>query len=547
MRIVPVLLLSVTTAFAQQPAQISVRNAASLVDSSHAGIAVDSLIQVDLNPLPGLLPHLDPGTVSLTVEPLVTGVPVTLPILSVSPSFYGVEAYLPANLPLGKARAVLSFNGQQSAPASVNLVASSFGLFPSLAQNILPDGTIQHNQLTYPAHPGQYVTLWGTGLGPARANAVRVLVGGKPFPVEYAGPAPGLKGVDQINFQVPDDPTVPQGCYVALQIDVGAGPYFDFLSNATTLSTSANGGACQHPLGFTADQLAQIDAGRSVPAATINVYALAGPPGGAHPVPGVYTRMESAYAEEFGFSSSSLPLFTEPLLADDAYFACSATNNSFAGSILSVVGPVTDLGNPLILSSGSKTLKLLPQNPNFPIVYQAIIPSPSPTPTPDALPPPFFTAGQWQVSASGSDAVKPFQGSVLFPPQIRATNFASLTTIDRQKDQTIAWDPAGYGDSDIAMITLSGTQSVTQGSTTTTLNESVTCRARATDGHVTIPSSLLAGFAPSTSGNPLAFAQLSVAPRSRQAAIFPISLTNGSTIPALIRYTFSEDWFITFQ
>jgi len=189
LRLIPVLFLSIATAFAQQPIQISVRNAASLAASPNPAIAVDSLIRVDLN----LPPQRDSSTLSLTVQP-ATGSPVALPIVSASP--FDIEAYVPANLPLGKASVVLAFNGQQSAPASINLVASSFGLFPSAAQNILPDGTVEPNQLTHPAHPGQYVTIWGTGLGAARANAVQVLLGGKPFPVVYAGPAPGLKGVD---------------------------------------------------------------------------------------------------------------------------------------------------------------------------------------------------------------------------------------------------------------------------------------------------------------------------------------------------------------
>src|SRR6185437_6905785 len=170
------------------------------------------------------------------------------------------------------------------------------------------------------------------------------------------------------------------------------------------------------------------------------------------------------------------------------------------------------------LSSGSKTLKLT-KTPNFVPVYQASIPNPPATSTPDALPPPFFTAGQWQISSPGSAAVKPFQGSALFPPQIRATNFANLTTINRTRDQTIAWDPIGYSDSDVATFTLSATQSITQGFTTTTSNESVTCRAHASAGQITVPSSLLAAFAPSASGNSTAFAELRVAPRSNQGVV----------------------------
>src|SRR6185437_614154 len=151
---------------------------------------------------------------------------------------------------------------------------------------------------------------------------------------------------------------------------------------------------------------------------------------------------------------SSTFLFTEPLLADDAYFACTATNDSLVGAILRAFGSIGDLGPALTLSSGSKTLTL----PSQFFVYQASIPDPPATSTPDALPSPFFTPGQWQISSQGSATVKPFQASALFPPQIRATNFANLTMTDRTRDQTITWNPTGYGDSDVVTFSLYAVQ-----------------------------------------------------------------------------------------
>jgi uncharacterized protein (TIGR03437 family) len=71
-----------------------------------------------------------------------------------------------------------------------------------------------------PAHVGEYLTWWGTGLGQKRvapsqdgmpvlvANwaiaSVTMTVGGKPAQVLYAGSAPCCVGLDQINFVVPD-------------------------------------------------------------------------------------------------------------------------------------------------------------------------------------------------------------------------------------------------------------------------------------------------------------------------------------------------------
>jgi len=260
---------------------------------------------------------------------------------------------------------------------------------------------------------------------------------------------------------------------------------------------------------------------------------------------GIYTRTESARTEKLDFSSSALQLFTEPLLVDNAYFACTGYSSLPVGFFLDL-GPGLDLGSALTLSSGSKTVKL-PKTPNFVPVYQASIPNPPATSTPDALPPPFFTPGQWQINSPGSATVKPFQASALFPPQIRATNFANLTMIDRTRDQTITWNPTGYGDSDVVMFSLYAVQAVTQGFTTTTSYPAVDCRARASTGQITVPSSLLAAFAPSASGNSTAFAELRVAPRSNQGVVFPISLADGNTTPGVIRYSFAELWPVTFQ
>jgi uncharacterized protein (TIGR03437 family) len=71
-----------------------------------------------------------------------------------------------------------------------------------------------------PLVPGEYAFLYSTGLGPvanqpatgagapasppaATRGAVRVTVAGLPCDVQYAGLAPELAGVYQVNFRVP--------------------------------------------------------------------------------------------------------------------------------------------------------------------------------------------------------------------------------------------------------------------------------------------------------------------------------------------------------
>ena len=106
----------------------------------------------------------------------------------------------------------------QSVPGIFTLDASGEGQGAILNQ----DGTL--NSSDNPAHPGEIVSLYATGAGPLVPPGVdgeiaplalplpkpllpvRVVIGGIPAEVRYAGAAPGLvSGVLQVNAQVPPD------------------------------------------------------------------------------------------------------------------------------------------------------------------------------------------------------------------------------------------------------------------------------------------------------------------------------------------------------
>src|SRR5262249_53581356 len=105
---------------------------------------------------------------------------------------------------------------------------SSFGLFslspdgsgPAIAQSIRADGSTIRNQLTTPALPREYVTLWGTGIGDFTTEDVTVEVYGKLLRPTFAGHAPSQPGLDQINFRLPAD--IPTGCYIPITVTVSA-------------------------------------------------------------------------------------------------------------------------------------------------------------------------------------------------------------------------------------------------------------------------------------------------------------------------------------
>ena len=75
---------------------------------------------------------------------------------------------------------------------------------PSLWMPILRGGSAQAVSVREPAVPGDIISVFLTGLGqPVQQPVVRV--GGRACEILYAGRAPGLAGVDQINCKLPQD------------------------------------------------------------------------------------------------------------------------------------------------------------------------------------------------------------------------------------------------------------------------------------------------------------------------------------------------------
>jgi uncharacterized protein (TIGR03437 family) len=87
-----------------------------------------------------------------------------------------------------------------------------------------------------PAHRGEILQAYGTGVGIINPAILLIAVpipiiriGGKQAEVSYAGPAPGLPGVTQINFTVPPD--APTGAAVPITFEL-----LGKISNVATLA-----------------------------------------------------------------------------------------------------------------------------------------------------------------------------------------------------------------------------------------------------------------------------------------------------------------------
>jgi len=519
------------SAFAQQSLQVE--NAASLLTGD---IAAGSLVTLQLIYQDGPITPIDPVTVSAQLLPMGFQDPLPLSVLKVSDAT-SVVVLIPRETPLGPASITLNYNGQTSVPQNVNIVATSFGLYsagyagPALAENVTSNG-LQLNNLTHPARTGDFVTLWGTGLGTTPASSVAVLLGGHPFPVSYAGRSPDFAGLDQINFQVPDDTSIPQGCYVAVNVQIG-----NSISNLATLSLSRDAGPCLHPFGLTADQLAALDAGGQVYVGQIDLYSTIGPPLSSLFSPD-YVRMESAAARFEAYNAGGFSAISSPLYADDELTGC--VSSGVASARLLAPSDALNVGDQVNIQGPSgQRLSLLPQGANAISGYSGAEPAGPAAARPYQLPTPFFSAGAWQATGPGSASVQPFTAMLSIPDPIQVTNYDQLKMADHTQDLTIAWDPTTYSTADFVTVELFG-QGPSKGYVA---SSTVFCRVSATTGQATIPAAMLTSFPPPGAASLF----VSVGRNVGAAGSFTIGLADGSSISGTFQYYSAEAILVQFQ
>ena len=261
--------------------------------SNTAGIAQGSIFIVKGTTLcstsTGILPPPRPTSsngVKITFTPAAggAGTDAYLVYLYSQGGVTQLSGILPSTVTTGSYNVTVT-NGTVSAPFLAQVVANKIALFTqdssggglAIVQNYIGPG-VDVNRLTTgsvngvtisPAHPGQTLIAWGTGLGAQTAGdnssdgahhdfstsmTIQAIVGGVSIPVAYAG-RNGYPGEDQINFTLPGN--VQTGCAVPLQFSVNGN-----LSAATTISIApdANASACVQP-GYTTAQLQKFDNG----------------------------------------------------------------------------------------------------------------------------------------------------------------------------------------------------------------------------------------------------------------------------------------------
>jgi uncharacterized protein (TIGR03437 family) len=494
-------LLGAALCLAQQT--ISVGNAAGV----SGGLAPGSILSIQQLRPPQII-GLGGADVSVQVRPSGSAVSLDAPLFPAP--LFSTWAQLPASTPLGPADVTLTIDGQASAPARIMVTRTNFGLFTQagngLGAAVAQNQDVTLNKLTNPALPGQYVTLWGTGLGLAASDEVTIQLGGTAIAPAYAGPAPALPGVDQINFRVPDSGTL-DGCYVSVVVKTG-----DIVSNEATIAKASRAGPCEHPFGLSAADMATLDSGGRISFGAVHLQSDVGTAPGLSSAP---TRLEMASAEFFQEDAFDIGLFAQTLTGDGSYFGCSLAPTPRAIAIL--LGGDADAGDALTLTGPDLSATLSRRSGLA--LYQMI------------GNPPFLVPGRWHIEGPGGTTIGPFQADLVLPPVVHWTNRDSLATIDRGQDQDVIWDPAGYSDTDVATVNLALTRLAALGLP----NSQILCRAPAAGGKLTIPSRLLETL-------PLGSASLRVgiAPRPNRRTLFSLPLTDGSAAQAFFDYSFSE-------
>jgi len=134
-----------------------------------------------------------------------------------------INAQVPFEIGLGSVSVEVTVGSQVSAPQTINVKAFSPGIFTldsAEAGAILHASDYVLVSSSAPAHPGEYILIYATGLGslrtpvpsgtPAPSNPPAetldtpvVAIGGLSSLVSFSGLAPGFVGLYQVNVQVP--------------------------------------------------------------------------------------------------------------------------------------------------------------------------------------------------------------------------------------------------------------------------------------------------------------------------------------------------------
>jgi len=391
------------------------------------------------------------GGVSITVTQGAT----TVNAIPLYVSAGQINAIMPSNTPLGKVSVSVTVNNVKGPPSPATVVNSSFGVFalnsggfgPGVVQNFVSATQAPFNLPNVAAKPNQYAVLYGTGLGPVTfpdnvpptvANLptkTEIFVGGLPATIGYSGRTSCCAGLDQINFQVPQN--APLGCWVPVQVRTEGVT----VSNTTTMAISADGSPCAESGNALA---APFIAGKKfgvIAALRTPVIEDVGLPAAAtvttDSVMMTFQQESTApFPPPFNPNFSLPPVGTctaftpQGDMFDGDNFPLSGTTGKFldAGASLAVSGP---LGNRTVKRAAGNVRNFQPLG----YTYDGSL-------VPSSL---FLSPGSFSLTGAGGADVGAFTASFTVPTPLTWSNRDQTSPITRSQGFTVNWSgtPAG--------------------------------------------------------------------------------------------------------
>ena len=473
--------------------------------------ALEEFVNATSFPLPTALN----GT-SILFTPAAGGSAITPYLIYASSS--QIVAILPSATAPGSYNATVTGNGVTSAAVPVTVVPRKFELFTgdssgsgaAAVQTVDATGTYYYNRFTtatlalggagQPAHPGDSVIAYGTGLGPISTGdqtppgaidfsaqaSVQVFVGGRSLTPLYAGRSPDYPGLDRIDFQLPVD--ISTGCTVALQVSV-AGQ----LSYPATIAIAPAGAPICGPAPISNDVLSRLDQGGSLTLGSFWLTQLT-PTALQTPVTeptAVNEGAVGAFAMYTGFQLASAAALMNPpgscqlshTVGDASRLTFGAAARYLDAGSLTLSGPA--FGGPLAEDSFSRLYSLLPDlaaptlfGLNLPFGFPSFDTSPRISP------------GAYQLTGNGGADVGAFSAAVTMGQPFSLSSILPLS-IDRSKDLTLSWTGGNPGD----LVYATGISGTTVGGTANApIYDAVTftCTVAANADSVTVPATLLA-------------------------------------------------------
>ena len=492
-----------------------------------------SLVQASGLPLGTSLPASNGTSVSITSGGQ------TVSAFLIYSSALQLAAILPSNAPIGAATVTVSYNGQTSAPASINVVQSAFGLFtqnsegngPIIAQVYVGTAAPVLMGLTAPAHPGDTMVIVGTGLGaisgpdnmPPGAvqvgSNVIVTIGGIQVTPTYAGRTPQFPGEDQINFVVPAN--VPTGCYVPASVTASGQVSQDIVLSIAPAGTST----CVHPFGLSASQLAKLDSGGTLNIGLFQVLRafIAALGGSIEGTGGLFDNVNANGAFQmynrilvaFGAVSYPAPLNGCVVIPQQN------TGGGFTVPNFTAIGGTELVADPLLLTMNG------PGNASGNVLRQT---------TGGYLGtflPPILGPGSWTLTGNGGVDVGAFNANITLPANLNWTNAGNFMTVPRSA-LTITWSGGNLSSSSV--VTIFGNSTVINvQDPSKTRAMSFYCEAPASASSFMVPASITQQLPSSTTAaGETAYGTLGIT--TGNVGSFTAPLTKGTLDAGVIAY-----------